>query len=68
MRSLELGGAEVHLLPSEYDPWSEIEITNVAAAIFLVSDNTMHPGKVLREVPGDAYLPYYFKITDFFAG
>jgi len=68
MRTLELGSAEVTFQASEHDPWNEIEITNIAAAIFLVGDNTMHPGKVLGEVPGDAYLPYYFKITDFFAG
>ena len=26
------------------------------------------PGRVLGEIDADAYLPYYFKMTDFFAG
>jgi acetoacetate decarboxylase len=68
MKSLEIGTAEVIYRPSEYDPWAEVEITNVVAAFFLISDNTMQPGTVLGEVDRDAYLPYYFKITDFFAG
>jgi hypothetical protein len=28
----------------------------------------MLPGSVITEVDADAYLPYYFKITDFFSG
>jgi acetoacetate decarboxylase len=68
MKSMEIGSAEVILKESANDPWHEIEITNIMAAFYLVSDNTMQPGKVLCEVPGDAYLPYYFKITDFFVG
>jgi acetoacetate decarboxylase len=68
MRSLEIGSAEVSLTPSPHDPWAEIEITSVTAAFFLTSDNTMQPGTVLAEVDGDAYLPYYFKMTDLFVG
>jgi hypothetical protein len=37
-------------------------------AFYLVSDNTMMPGKVLAEVDSAAYLPYSFKALDFFAG
>ena len=45
-----------------------IEITNINIGFYLVSDNTMQPGRVLAEVDGDAYLPHYFKMTDFFSG
>jgi acetoacetate decarboxylase len=68
MKSVEIGAAEVVLRESEDDPWAEIEITNVNIGFYLVSDNTMQPGRVLGEVDGDAYLPYYFKMTDFFSG
>lgn len=68
MRSLEIGTAEVTLTDSAYDPWAEVEVSNVMIAFFLTSDNTMQPGTVIGEVDGDAYLPYYFKIADFFAG
>ncbi len=37
-------------------------------AFYIVSDNTMLPGKVLGEVDPDAYLPHYFKMTDFSVG
>jgi acetoacetate decarboxylase len=68
MKSLEIGSAQVAFKESSYDPWAEVEFTKVVAAFFLVSDITMQPGKVLGEVDGNAYLPYYFKITDFFTG
>jgi hypothetical protein len=29
------------------------------------SDNTMQPGDVLAEVSPEAFLPHYFKMTDF---
>ena len=68
MRSMKVGTAEVTLREAEHDPWAEVEIENVIVAYHLVSDNIMQPGSVLREVDGQAYLPYYFKMTDFFSG
>ena len=66
MKSLEVGGAEVRFHPAPFDPWAEIEVANVLLGFYLVSNNTMRPGSVLTEVDGDAFLPYYFKMTDFF--
>lgn len=68
MKSLEIGSAELIMRESASDPWAEVEVTKVVAAFYLVSDNTMQPGEVIEEVDGNAYLPYYFKITDFFSG
>jgi len=68
MKSLEIGTAQINFRDSYADPWAEIEITKIIAAFYLVSDNTMLPGKVLTEVAPDAYLPYYFKMIDFFEG
>ena len=65
---LEIGSAEIKLEHSDADPWAEIEVTNVIMGFYLISDNTMRPGSVLTEVNGDAYLPYYFKMTDFSTG
>jgi hypothetical protein len=67
-KSLEIGSAEIKFTESAADPWAEVEVTKVVIAFYLVSDNTMQPGKVLAEVDADAYLPYYFKMLDFFAG
>jgi len=67
-KSLEIGSAQINLQQSWADPWAEIEITKTIIAFYLVSDNTMQPGKVLAEVDPDAYLPYYFKMLDFFSG
>ena len=67
MKTMEIGPAEVTLKESDKDPWAQVEMTNILTGFYMVSDNTMQPGKVLTEVDGDAYLPYYFKITDFFS-
>ena len=68
MKSLEVGMPELTFQDSPRDPWSEIEVTNIIMGFYLVSDNTMRPGEVIGEVDGDAYLPYYFKMTDFPVG
>ena len=68
MKSCELGTADLTLRKSEHDPWAEIENPQPVAAFFLVSDNTMNPGRVLAEVDPQAYLPHYFKMTDFSTG
>ncbi|MGM0402438.1 MAG: acetoacetate decarboxylase family protein [Thermodesulfobacteriota bacterium] len=68
MKHLEIGAAELLLTWSEADPWSEMDNPSVIMAFYLVSDNTMQPGNILTEVDGDAYLPYYFKMTDFYQG
>lgn len=68
MVSLEIGTAIVELQESTYDPWAEIPIENVVAAFHLVSNNRMHPGKVIAEVDPESYLPHSFKGIDFFAG
>jgi acetoacetate decarboxylase len=68
MKSLEIGSANLSLKKSVADPWVELEDPKVTLAFYLVSDNTLLPGSVITEVDPDAYLPYYFKITDFFSG
>jgi acetoacetate decarboxylase len=67
-KSIEIGSAELTLRPSEHDPWAEIEDPEVMVAFYIKSDNTMLPGRVLAEVDPDAYLPHYYKMTDFHVG
>ena len=68
LKSLEIGPAELTLIPSEDDPWADLGNPEIMAAFYLVSDNTMQPGKVLAEADPEAYLPHYFKMTDFSTG
>ena len=68
LRKLEIGMGELTLRPSETDPWAELGEPTLMMAFQLESDNTMLPGRILTEVDGEAFLPYYFKMTDFSAG
>lgn len=70
LEKMEIGSAEIIIKESDADPWHEVEIMNpnIVMAYYLVSNNTMHPGEIITEVDADAYLPYYFKMTDFFTG
>ncbi|MCC7386602.1 MAG: acetoacetate decarboxylase family protein [Deltaproteobacteria bacterium] len=65
LSSLEVGVPELRFHDSPHDPWSEVEVTDVIAGFYLISDNTMRPGEVIAKVDGDAYLPYHFKNIDF---
>jgi hypothetical protein len=68
MKSFEIGTAQLTIRESETDPWAEVEVTKVLIAFYLVSDNTMQPGRVVAEVNPDEYLPYYYKMTDLYTG
>lgn len=65
MKSFEIGVPEVIMQPSVADPWSEVEIEQATIGFFMESDNTMLPGEVITEVDPEAFLPFYFKMTDF---
>ena len=65
MESFEMGSGEVIFQESPHDPWSEIKVKNVLAAYYLVSTNTMLPGKIVGEADPAAFLPYSFLKTDF---
>ncbi len=67
MKRFDIGVPEITLRPSQTDPWAEVEVANVMIGFSMISDNTMQPGKILGEVDSDAFLPHYFKMTDFTA-
>jgi len=64
----EVGVPEIVLRPSDADPWAEVEVVQPTIGFQMTSNNTMQPGKVVAEVDPDAFLPHYFKMTDFYAG
>lgn len=66
--SIEIGKADVKFQDSPYDPWIELQDHQLMMAFYLVTDNTMLPGKILEEVDPDKYLPHYFIMTDFSTG
>jgi len=55
---VELGEAEVVLSPSDYDPWTEVEIVKMLGAVYTVGNNTMLKGDVVAEVEPMAFAPY----------
>lgn len=65
---VRVGVPDLRLHPSEHDPWSELDGLQPMIAFYIESSNRMLPGKVLAEVDPEAYLPHYFRMTDFFAG
>lgn len=67
-KRVEVGSGRLTLRPSVFDPWTDIGDVKVTAAFFLTGDVTMLPGRILAEVDPEAFLPHYFKMTDFYAG
>ena len=67
-KSVKVGTADLKFAHSESDPWSELEGLEPMMSFIVESSNRMLPGKVLAEVDGDAYLPHYFRMTDFYCG
>ncbi len=57
---VEWGEAEVVLRPSDYDPWSEVEIVRMLGAVYTVGNNSMLGGSVVAEVDPVAFAPYAF--------
>jgi acetoacetate decarboxylase len=56
--TVELGEAEVVLSPSDYDPWTEVEIVKMLGAVYTVGNNTMLKGDVVAEVEPMVFAPY----------
>jgi len=67
-KKIQVGAPTVQLRASELDPWAELEGLEPMMGFVLESENRMLPGKVLAEVDGAAYLPHYFRMTDFYSG
>lgn len=64
--SMEMGEVEIALNSTDHDPWGEIEIVKVLGALYIRTDNTMLPGKVVAEVNSDDFLPYAYLKWDWY--
>lgn len=58
VQAMELGEATVTLKPSEYDPWSDVEIVRVLGAVYLKGTLAMRKGAVVAEADQEAFRPY----------
>lgn len=58
--SIEGGEAEIVMKPSDYDPWSEVEVVKLLGAIYTKGNNSMRKGKVVAEVDPVSFAPYAF--------
>jgi acetoacetate decarboxylase len=54
----ELAEVRVVLRPSEYDPWSEVEIIRMLGAVYVVGNRTTLKGSVEAELDPAAFAPY----------
>ena len=63
--SIELAEAEIILKPSDYDPWSEVEVVKVLGAGYIIGNNSMRKGSVVAEVKPTTFAPYAFLKWDF---
>jgi acetoacetate decarboxylase len=57
---VQAGEAEVVLKPSDYDPWSEVEVVKVLGAIYSRGNNKMRRGKVIAEADPSEFAPHAF--------
>ncbi len=62
------GAADLKFQASETDPWIDFAEVAPTVAFLMESSNRMLPGQILEEVEPEAFLPHYFKMTDFFSG
>ena len=54
----EFGEAEVTMSPSDYDPWSEVEIVRMLGAVYTKGNNKMLRGKVVAETDPISFMPF----------
>ncbi|MCC7071145.1 MAG: acetoacetate decarboxylase family protein [Deltaproteobacteria bacterium] len=64
-RRVHLGTPQLTITPSALDPWHELHTLEPVMGFVLESENRMLPGEVLGEVDAAAYLPHWFRMTDF---
>ena len=65
---VNIGTASMRFAKSTVDPWHTFADATPMMAFMIESSNVMRPGKILAEVDEEAFLPYYFKMADFYTG
>jgi acetoacetate decarboxylase len=64
-RSTEVGEGEIVFHPSQFDPWSELEVVRMLGAVYATGTIVMDKGTVVDEVDAMAFVPYAFLKWDF---
>ncbi len=59
-KEIQFGEAEIIFKPSDYDPWSEVEVVKILGAMYTKGDNSMQSGKVIAETGFMEFAPYAF--------
>jgi acetoacetate decarboxylase len=63
-KTMDIGEMTLRLVPSELDPWTEVEVVTPLGAVYTIYDLEMMPAHVFEEIPPKADFP--FLMYDFF--
>lgn len=56
---------EIELTPSPYDPWNEVPVKRMLGGCYMVGDNSMLHGRVLKKLNELEFVPYSFLKFEF---
>jgi acetoacetate decarboxylase len=65
-KETKLCKADIKITDSPYDPWTEVEISEILGAVYTRGEVSMGPGQVVAEVDPMQYLPYYMGKFDIY--
>lgn len=57
---MKIGAARVQMEPSDSDPWSEIEVTRMAGAVYMEGSTSLYPGAILSQMDAETFAPYAY--------
>lgn len=57
-RAIECGAAKVVLKPSEFDPWSDVEVVRMLGAVYMRGTRWVRMGQVVSQVAPITLVPY----------
>lgn len=57
-RAIDRGWASVALRPSEYDPWSEVEVVRMLGAVYIEGATTVREGEIVTEAGPRPFASY----------
>ena len=63
-KEFKMGEVEIKLQPSNFDPWSDIEVVRELGCIYLHTESQMQPGEVVAEFEGEDFKPYSYMKLD----
>ncbi|TFG02071.1 MAG: acetoacetate decarboxylase [Promethearchaeota archaeon] len=61
---MQMGTAQLTLNHSKFDPWSEVEVVNILAGLYMKTNTQLLPGEVVAEISQEEFQPYSFYKID----